>query len=226
MGADGAGGGLSETRVVPTPFGDARVQLTPAPGTPRALFVLGHAAGGGIEAPDLAAVRAAGPARGVAVALAEQPYRVAGRRAPAPARQLDVAFGAVVAALRADPAYAAVPLVTGGRSSGARVACRTAAATDAVAVVALAFPLHPPGRRSAVRPRPDREPPDRVGELTAVPVPVLVVAGDRDPFGRPEEFPPGTRVHVVASADHALRVGTDRLAEVVVEWTLAQAAPT
>jgi predicted alpha/beta-hydrolase family hydrolase len=117
-----------------------------------------------------------------------------------------------------------VPLVTGGRSSGARVACRTAAATGAVGVVALAFPLHPPRRRSTP-PGLDRQR-DRVDELTSVVVPVLVVAGERDPFGRPAEFPPGTRVHAVAGADHALRVGTDELAEVAIEWTLAQAAPT
>jgi predicted alpha/beta-hydrolase family hydrolase len=216
VGADGAGGGLSATVVVPTPVGDARVELTPAATAPRVLLILGHGAGGGLGAPDLRAVRDRAPASRVAVALVEQPYRLAGRRTPAPARQLDAAFVAVVAALRADPAYAVVPVVTGGRSSGARVACRTAAATGAAAVVALAFPLHPPGR-------PERS---RLDELTTVGVPVLVVQGERDAFGRPAEFPDATRLHVVAGADHALRVGTDGLAAAVVAWALAQAAPT
>ncbi len=162
---------------VDTPQGVARVHHFEA-ASPRGLLVLGHGAGGGVAAGDLQALAAALPSAGVRVALVEQPWRVAGRRvAEAPAR-LDRAWTAVLAG----PAFAAaraakVPLLVGGRSAGARVACRTAAQVGAVAVVALAFPLHPPGR-------PERS---RRDELTNVSVPILVVQGAADPFGRPEE---------------------------------------
>src|SRR5213592_2150056 len=127
-----------------TPHGLARAHVHPAP-EPRAALVLGHGAGGGVASPDLVAVTEVARTEGVSVALVEQPYRVAGRRSPAPARQLDAAWTAVVDHLRAGP-LRDVPLVAGGRSSGARVACRTAQATGAVGVLCLAFPLHPPGR--------------------------------------------------------------------------------
>ncbi len=143
-----------------------------------ALLVLGHGAGGDVDAPDLTALRAACLEAGVAVARVTQPYRVAGRRAPAPAAHLDEAWIAAVAAARADRRLANLPLIVGGRSSGARVACRTARALGAVAVVALAFPLHPPGR-------PERT---RDAELDTG-VPTLVVNGDRDPFGVPTPRP-------------------------------------
>jgi hypothetical protein len=147
----------------------------PGDGDPVALLVLGHGAGGDVDVPDLVAVREAALGAGVAVARVTQPYRVAGRRSPPAAPHLDQAWTAVLAALRADrPDLAGVPLVAGGRSSGARVACRTATATGAAGVVALAFPLHPPGR-------PERT---RAAEL-ATGVPTLVVNGDRDPFGVP-----------------------------------------
>ena len=129
---------------IDTPHGPARARLHPA-GQPRAALVLGHGAGGGVEARDLVAVAEVAVAEGIGVALVEQPYRVAGRRSPAPAGQLDAAWTAVVEHLRADP-LAGLPLVVGGRSLGARVACRTAAATGAVAVRCLAFPVHPPGK--------------------------------------------------------------------------------
>ena len=132
---------------------------------------------------------------GVSVALVEQPYRVAGRRSPAPAAHLDGAWIAVVERLRAE-ALAGLPLLTGGRSMGARVACRTAAATGAVAVLCLAFPLEPP-------PRAGKEPQSRLAELDAVAVPTLVVQGDRDRFGMP---PPGPAREVATVAgDHALK---------------------
>jgi hypothetical protein len=147
----------------------------PGDGDPVALLVLGHGAGGDVDVPDLTAVREAVLGAGVAVARVTQPYRVAGRRSPPAAPHLDQAWTAVLAALRADrPDLAGVPLVAGGRSSGARVACRTATTTGAAGVVALAFPLHPPGR-------PERT---RAAEL-ATGVPTLVVNGDRDPFGVP-----------------------------------------
>lgn len=164
---------------VPTRVGPAR--LTSEGGGP-ATLVLGHGAGGGIEAPDLLAARAAGLALGLRVVRVEQPWRVAGRRiAVAPAR-LDEAWLDVCATLDG-------PLIAGGRSAGARVACRTATATGAVAVLCLAFPLVPPGRSAS-----------RAGELLLPDVPLLVVQGARDGFG----VPPGA--HVVEGADHAFAV--------------------
>ncbi|MGH3911973.1 MAG: alpha/beta hydrolase family protein, partial [Pseudonocardiaceae bacterium] len=142
---------------------------------------------------------------GVHVALVEQPYRVEGRRAPAPARQLDEAWLAVTARL-AEGVFADLPLVFGGRSSGARVACRTAAAGGALAVLCLAFPLHPPGR-------PDKS---RHDELDRVDVPVLVVQGDRDPFGRPE--PRAGREIVLLSDDHSLKANSVAVGRAVAEW--------
>ncbi|GAA1397796.1 hypothetical protein GCM10009639_35640 [Kitasatospora putterlickiae] len=162
------------TEPVPTPAGDARITLHPA-AAPRAVLALGHGAGGGIEARDLAALAAALPARGVSVALVEQPWRVAGRKvAPAPGT-LDAGWVPVAERL----AGTGLPLVVGGRSAGARVACRTGAASGAVGVVALAFPLHPPGR-------PEKS---RAGELLGSGLPTLVVQGPKDPFGGPAEFP-------------------------------------
>lgn len=152
-----------------TPTGPARVLLVTAR-QPRAMLVLGHGAGGDVDAPDLTAVADAAHAARVSVARVTQPYRVLGRSSPPAAGTLDAAWIAVVESLKPK-----VPLVLGGRSSGARVACRTAGALGAAGVVALAFPLHPPGR-------PERS---RAGEL-ATGVPTLVVNGDRDPFGVPE----------------------------------------
>ena len=178
-----------------TPHGPARAQLHPAD-APRAALVLGHGAGGGIAAPDLVAATAAALAAQMSVALVEQPYRVAGRRSPAPAAQLDVAWVSVVEQLR-EAALSGLALVTGGRSAGARVACRTAAATGAVGVVCLAFPLRPPGRPSA---------PSRLPELDAVAVPMLVVQGERDPFGIPP--PSKLRSVVLVPGNHSLRAAT------------------
>ena len=194
---------------IDTPRGPARAHLRTPDGPPRAALVLGHGAGGGIGAPDLVAVADAARAAGIAVALVEQPYRVAGRRAPERAPALDAAWEAVVAALRDGP-LAGVPLIAGGRSSGARVACRTAAATAARGVVCLAFPLRPPAR--AGRPAP----PDRLGELDAVRVPALVVQGRGDRFGMPPPAPGRTVVEV--DGDHALRRGTRRIGAIVVDW--------
>src|SRR4051794_11135003 len=127
-----------------TPHGPARVHLHPVD-DPAAALVLGHGAGGGVTAPDLVAATGAANDAGLSVALVEQPYRVAGRKSAAPAKQLDAAWIAVLEGLRAD-ALAGLPVITGGRSSGARVACRTAAAVGATAVLCLAFPVHPPGK--------------------------------------------------------------------------------
>nr|WP_237530056.1 alpha/beta family hydrolase [Streptomyces sp. SID3915] len=159
----------------------------------RLVLAVGHGAGGGIEARDLQALAAVLPARGVSVALVEQPWRVAGKKvAPAP-RTLDTGWQGLWPALRAP----GLPVVAGGRSAGARVACRTAAGLGAHAVLALSFPLHPPGR-------PERS---RADELLGTRVPTLVVQGGRDPFGRPAEFPPGEhRLVEVPHGDHGFAV--------------------
>ncbi|MEU4208885.1 alpha/beta family hydrolase [Streptomyces sp. NPDC026206] len=174
-----------------TPAGDARVHWYLAPDA-RLVLALGHGAGGGVEARDLRALAAVLPAQGVSVALVEQPWRVAGKRvAPAP-KALDEAWRALWPALAAP----GLPVVAGGRSAGARVACRTAGALGAAAVLALSFPLHPPGK-------PEKS---RAEELTGAGLPTLVVQGARDPFGRPEEFPAGTGAVVVPYADHGFAV--------------------
>lgn len=193
---------------VDTPSGRARVHLH-AVDRPRAGLVLGHGAGGGVEAPDLVAVRDAALGEGVSVGLVEQPYRVAGRRSPASAGQLDAAWLAVVSRLR-EGELRGLPLLVGGRSLGARVACRTAGLTGAVAVVCLAFPLQPP-RRSGSPPRPSR-----LAELDGVAVPTLVVQGARDQFGIP---PAGRQRKVVeVSGDHGLKGDLPAVAAAVRSW--------
>jgi hypothetical protein len=194
---------------IPTPHGPARVHLDPRDAPPTAL-VLGHGANGGVEARDLVAAAAAARAAGVAVALVEQPYRVAGRRSPAPARQLDAAWTAVVEHLLDGPLRDSA-LIAGGRSLGARVACRTAAATGAVGVLCLAFPLHAPGRPQATR----------LDELDAVAVPTLVVQGERDPFGMPPAGP--HREVAVVAGNHSLRADLDAVTEAVARWLSAGA---
>ncbi|MFF2750960.1 alpha/beta family hydrolase [Kitasatospora sp. NPDC058048] len=165
---------MSTTELVPTEAGEARISYHRAE-RPVAVLALGHGAGGGIEARDLVALAGKLPARGITVALVEQPWRVAGRRlGPAP-RTLDLGWRPVAERL----AGQGLPLVVGGRSAGARVACRTGAATGAVGVVALAFPLHPPGK-------PEKS---RAGELLESALPTLVVQSAADPFGGPAEFP-------------------------------------
>jgi predicted alpha/beta-hydrolase family hydrolase len=167
-------------------------------------LVLGHGAGGGIESPDLVGASEAARSAGLSVALVEQPYRVAGRRSPAPASQLDSAWIAVVSQLY-DGVFSGLPILTGGRSLGARVACRTVAQTDSVAVVCLAFPLHPPGR-------PDRS---RLTELDDVDVPTLVVQGESDPFGTPPDGPNRTVVRVPGT--HSL-ASSGTVAAAVLGW--------
>lgn len=201
-----AAGGVLELE---TPHGPARAHVRLRRGA-RAALVLGHGAGGGVDAPDLAAAARAAASVGLSVALVEQPYRVAGRRSPAPAGQLDAAWLAVVEQLRARP-LRGLELVVGGRSSGARVACRTAAAAGAAAVLCLAFPLRPPQRRSG-----GGTPPDRLPELEAVEVPVLVVQGERDPFGVPPAAP-GREVVVVAG-DHGLKRDLEGVGGAVTRW--------
>ena len=188
---------------VDTPHGPARAHVHAAD-EPAGALVLGHGAGGGVAARDLVAATTAAQAIGVSVALVEQPYRVAGRRSPAPAAQLDAAWIAVVEQLRATT-LGDLALVVGGRSAGARVACRTAAQTGAVGVLCLAFPVHPPGRPEKTR----------LPELDAVAVPTLVVQGASDPFGMPPAGPqrevvtvPGT--HSLTGDLEALRTAVGR----------------
>lgn len=186
-----------------TPHGRARVHLDRiARGW--AALVLGHGAGGGVAARDLVAAAKAANAAGVSVALVEQPYRVAGRRSPAPARQLDAAWVAVVGRLR-ERELRGVPLIVGGRSSGARVACRTASLTQAVGVLCLAFPLRPPGRELS-----------RLDELDSVTVPTLVVQGSSDPFGMPPAAENRTVIEV--PGDHGLKKDVPALTAAVRDW--------
>jgi uncharacterized protein len=193
---------------VDTPHGPAHVHLHSAD-EPAAALVLGHGAGGGVASRDLVAATNAALSAGLSVALVEQPYRVAGRRSPAPARQLDAAWIAVVDHLAAGE-LRELPLVVGGRSLGGRVACRTAQATAAVAVLCLAFPLQPP-RRSGAAPAQSRLP-----ELDEVSVPMLVVQGERDRFGIP---PAGRRRTVVqVPGDHSLRKDLDAVGAAVRGW--------
>jgi predicted alpha/beta-hydrolase family hydrolase len=193
---------------IETPHGPARAHLHPAH-APVAALVLGHGAGGGIAARDLEAATRAATAERVSVALVEQPYRVAGRRSPAPAHHLDAAWVAVAEHLQAE-ALAGLPLITGGRSSGARVACRTAAATGSAGVLCLAFPLLAPARRS----NPERA--SREEELETVTVPVLVVQGERDPFGIPPAAP--GRTVVTLQGDHRLASDLPGLGRAVRDW--------
>jgi predicted alpha/beta-hydrolase family hydrolase len=211
---------------VDTPHGLARVHLHAAEGgasaagkrsraaatarsglgeRPRVAVLLGHGAGGGVGSRDLVEVTAVARAAGIAVALVEQPYRVAGRRSPAPAAQLDTAWLAVVGRLR-DHELRDLALLVGGRSSGARVACRTAAEAGAIAVLCLAFPVHPPGRPEKTR----------LPELDAVAVPTLVVQGASDPFG----LPPGAsnREVVTVKGNHSLSSDLAAIGKAVDGW--------
>jgi predicted alpha/beta-hydrolase family hydrolase len=192
---------------IDTPHGPARAHVHAAE-EPRAALVLGHGAGGGVEAPDLVAATQTARAEGISVALVEQPYRVAGRRSPPRAPQLDAAWIAVVDRLRAGE-LAGLSLVVGGRSIGARVACRTAEQTGAVAVLCLAFPLEPP--RRAGKPQQSR-----LAELDAVTLPTLVIQGERDPFGMPAPGP--FRQVAKVPGDHGLKGDLQAVAAAVQAW--------
>jgi len=178
------------TRLVPTPRGDARVVVRRA-NRPLATLVLTHGAGGGIDAPDLVRLARSLPQQDISTTLVEMPWRVAGKAlAPRPA-VIDECYVAVMDAMRTR-----TPLVVGGRSAGARSACRIARDVGAAGVLALAFPLHPPGR-------PERS---RLEELRRARVRTLVVQGERDAFGTPEEFPDDLDLAVVPGADHGMKV--------------------
>ena len=207
---------MTRSRPVPTPYGEGRLDLHTARGA-RATLVLSHGAGNGVEARDLAALAAALPRQGVSVALFEQPWRVAGKRIASAPPTLDVGLEAAVRVLRPK-----TPFVVGGRSAGARSAARCASRLGAVGCLALAFPLHPPGRPEKTR----------VEELTGAGVATLVVQGERDPMGRPDEFPEDTDLAVVPAADHGLKVpasgplsqseALDLVVEAVLEWLVRE----
>ena len=205
-------GRVTDERIVGTPHGEARIVAHRAR-RPVATLALGHGAGAGIESGDLVSLAARLPKQDINVFLIEQPWRRAGRKlAPAP-KLLDEAWIAIIGQLRIR-----TPLVLGGRSAGARVACRTAAGLGASGVLALSFPLHPPGKPEKTR----------VDELQAARLPTLVVQGEKDPFGSPEEFPPLTEMAVVPDADHSFKVpkraeltqdeSFELLVEAVFEW--------
>jgi predicted alpha/beta-hydrolase family hydrolase len=193
---------------VDTPHGQAHVHLHDVD-EPRAALVLGHGAAGGVTSPDLVAVTEVAQSEGLSVALVEQPYRVAGRRSPAPVHQLDAAWIAVMEHLVADE-LRGLPLIVGGRSLGGRVACRTAEATGAVAVLCLAFPLQPPRRA----PRPPAA--SRLPELDQVQVPTLVVQGEKDPFGMPPAA--ANRTVIQVPGNHSLRTDVEAVAAAVRSW--------
>lgn len=194
---------------VPTPHGPARVHLE-SPGYRGGLLVLGHGAGGGVEAPDLLAA-ASSSSVPIAVARVLQPYRVADRKAPPPAAQLDAAWSAVLAELTRR--FPDTPQVHGGRSSGARVACRQAVVADPapLGVLALAFPLLAPARKDGTRP--DRSP--EIDAVDAAGIPALVVQGERDRFGVPR--PAAHREVVTVAGDHSLRAARP-VREAVTPW--------
>ncbi|MFC4061808.1 alpha/beta family hydrolase [Planomonospora corallina] len=187
-----------------TPHGPARVEADPV-ADPRFLLVLTHGSAGGVDAPDLLAVREAVAGIGGLVVRVTQPFRLRGARAPGSAVKQDEAWTAVVARILRD--HPGLPLVQGGRSNGARVACRTARAVGAEAVVALAFPLRPPGK-------PERS---RAPELRQAGVDVLAVSGDRDPFGVPEAAD-AARLVVLAGEGHDLKKDPARVGEAVAGW--------
>ncbi len=187
---------------IQTPKGQARAHLTCPDGLARGLLIMGHGAGGGVDTVDLGAARSAGLDAGFVVALVEQPYRVAGRKAPPPIATADAAWASVAAQVRS--MYPDGLLVVGGRSFGGRVACRTSLETKADAVLCLAFPLVAPSGS------------DRSGELEGVEVPVLIVQGRSDPFGMPSPAP-GRHV-VMVEGDHSLRKAGPAVEAAVGAW--------
>jgi uncharacterized protein len=206
---------VSDPIDIDTPVGGARAHARPPEGgDARGAVLLGHGAGGSVDAPDLRRVSREAGDLGLLVVLVEQPYRVAGKRSTPRPPVLDEAWTAVVAALRDGGPLGDLPFVAGGRSSGARVACRTAAATGAVGVLCLAFPLVPPSRR------PDAEPVSRLPELDAVKVPVLVIQGVNDRFG----MPPARRGRKVVEVrgDHGLKSDMDAIGAAARTWLKAR----
>src|SRR3954447_24841351 len=209
---------MSESQLVATPHGDARI-VRDRSRRPLATLLLGHGAGGGIDSPDLEALAADLPRQGVSVVRVEQPWRVAGKRVAPRPQVLDECFVAAANKLRVR-----TPLVVGGRSAGARSAARSARELGASGCLALAFPLHPPGK-------PEKS---RLPELLGARVPTLVIQGERDTMGRPDEFPPEIDLAVVPGADHSFRVprsgdcsqaeALEIIVESTLEWVIREVA--
>ena len=189
---------------VQTSVGPAEVAFDATP-DPRFLLVMTHGASGGVDTADLVAVRDAAVEIGGAVARVLQPFRVAGARAPGSAAKQDAAWVELVTKLRRK--VPGVPLIQGGRSNGARVACRTARDLDAAGVLCLAFPLHPPGK-------PERS---RAEELRGVGCETVVINGDKDPFGVPDPAD-ATLVHVIPGETHSLKKSAAQIAQAVTPW--------
>ncbi len=181
---------MSHLRAIATEVGEARLYADRAK-HPVAALALGHGAGRGVDSPDLVALALALPKSGITVFRIEQPWVVAGRKVAPRPEVIDIGTRAGLNAIRVR-----TPLVVGGRSAGARSACRVARAMGAVGCVALSFPLHPPGR-------PEQS---RLPELRGVGLPTLVVQGERDAFGAPEEFPGSTDLVSIPDADHGFAV--------------------
>lgn len=205
-------------RIISTPHGDGRL-VTQHARRPVATVLLSHGAGNGIDTADLEALATHLPRNDVSVVRFEQPWKVAGRKVASAPSTLDDGLRAAASAMRTR-----TPLVVGGRSAGARSAARMARELGASGCLCLAFPLHPPGRPES----------SRVDELLGTRVPTLVIQGERDPMGRPEEFPPGVEMTVVPGADHSLRVpkrgqltqeeALGIVVESTLEWVVREAA--
>jgi uncharacterized protein len=193
---------------IETPHGLARAHLHPVAESQAALAMC-HGAGVGVDSPDMVAATEVANEAGVSVALVEMPYLVAGRKSPQPAPQLDVCFTTVIGELQGDQ-LEGLPLIAGGRSMGARVACRTAGELDAIAVLCLAFPVRPPTRKG----KPPK--PDRMDELDGVQVPTLVVQGEKDQFGQPAEGPNRTIARV--AGNHSLKADLPAVDEAIRGW--------
>jgi len=202
------------TTTISTTEGDARARITGTDGDPVGTVMLGHGAGGAVDAPDIRTAARAALAAGWAVALVEQPYRVAGRRSPAPAPRLDAAWIEVAGVLTAPGGpLRGGPLVTGGRSSGARVACRTALRTGSTGVLCLAFPLEPPARAGATTRAASRQ-----SELDGSGVPTLVLQGRNDRFGLPRSSGVLRREVVRVDGDHGLKRDHAAIAAAITRW--------
>jgi predicted alpha/beta-hydrolase family hydrolase len=209
---------MSDVRTFRTPIGEGRLHASRAK-RPLATLVLGHGAGRGVDSPDLVALATVLPRRGVTVFRIEQPWVVAGKKVAPRRETLDVGTIAGLNAIRVRS-----PLLVGGRSAGARSACRVARRMGAVGCVALSFPLHPPGRPES----------SRLAELRGVGLPTLVVQGERDPFGGPADFPPSTDLVAIPDADHGFAVPAraslsrqetlDLVVAAVLAWVLARVA--
>ncbi len=199
---------MTEVLQIETPDGPAQAHVhAVAHGSPRATLVLGHGIGRGVDAPDLVAIAAELPQDGIDVVLIEQPWHVRGARIGGRPEILDTAWQACLKDLRGR-GIGVRRLVVGGRSAGARVACRTADEVGPDALLLLAFPVHAVGRALT-------QGDGKLPELLAAAGgrPTVVVQGSADRMGSPEEIADGladsgiiARVVPVPWADHSFSV--------------------